>query len=231
MTHSATGAPRQPRPFRIAVPALAGIALLTSACTDPASLGVNTNPNQNRNQGAIAGGVLGAGVGAILGGSAKTAALGAAVGTIAGAAIGEGLDRQAADLRAQLAVDGITIVNDGDRMIVTLPQDITFATDSFAVRPELQQELAKVAANLNRYSKSSVQVIGHTDNTGDATYNIGLSQQRADAVANVLIVDGVDPNRLRTIAAGESNPIASNLTPDGQAKNRRVEIVVIPNKS
>ncbi|WP_121061352.1 OmpA family protein [Chachezhania antarctica] len=226
MTQPVAGARRQFRPVRIVLPALAGVALLTSACTDPASLTTDSTPNQNRNQGAIAGGVLGAGVGAILGGNAKTAALGAAVGTIAGAAIGEGMDRQAAELRNQLSSDGISIVQNGDRMTVTLPHDITFATDSFAVRPELRQDLTKVAASLNKYPNSNVQIIGHTDNTGDATYNIGLSQQRAEAVANLLIVDGVSTTRLRTIAAGESNPIASNLTPEGQAQNRRVEIVV-----
>lgn len=75
----------------------------------------------------------------------------------------------------------------------------------------------------------AVQVIGHTDSDGEATYNLGLSHQRANAVADILQAGGVPFNRLQTRGMGEEQPVASNLTPDGKARNRRVEIVVIPN--
>lgn len=207
--------------------ALGGVLAL-GACTDPGTLDPNANPRSNTTGGAILGGIVGAGLSAATGGEGSNILLGAAAGAAAGGLIGNELDKQAADLRAQLANDGITIVNTGDRLIVTLPQDITFNTDSADVRPSLRTELNKVARNLLNYPSSSVQVIGHTDNTGDATYNLGLSQQRAASVANILNAGGVGYDRLRTIGQGEEQPIASNLTPEGRAQNRRVEIVIIP---
>ena len=73
-------------------------------------------------------------------------------------------------------------------------------------------------------------MIGHTDNTGAAAYNQDLSQRRAQAVASVLINAGVGPQRIRSIGRGEDQPVASNLTPQGQAQNRRVEIIITPNQ-
>ncbi|MEM7319133.1 MAG: OmpA family protein, partial [Pseudomonadota bacterium] len=156
------------------------------------------------------------------------AVTGAAVGALAGGAIGSSLDKQAAELRQELANDGITITNTGDRLIVSVPNDITFATDSYAIRPGLRSDLNKVGQNLVRYPNSSVQVIGHTDSDGDATYNQGLSERRANAVADVLRSGGVGYNRIVTIGRGEEQPVASNLTAQGKAQNRRVEIVIVP---
>lgn len=82
--------------------------------------------------------------------------------------------------------------------------------------------------NLVNYPNSNVQIIGHTDSDGDATYNQGLSERRANAVADILQANGVSYNRIRTIGQGENNPVASNLTPEGKSQNRRVEIVVVP---
>lgn len=204
-----------------------GAAVTLGACTDPAALDPN-DPNRNRNQGALVGGVIGAGLGGLVGGGAKEAAAGAVVGAIAGAAIGDSLDRQAAELRQQLANDGITITNTGDRLVVSVPNDITFDTDSYAVRPALRADLDKVAAHLVKYPDSGIQVIGHTDSEGDAAYNQSLSERRAEAVADVLRSGGVGADRIQTIGRGEDAPVASNLTPEGRAQNRRVEIVVIP---
>ncbi|WP_158965297.1 OmpA family protein [Chachezhania sediminis] len=231
MTRQVSGARRRFRTLPFIVPALAG-ALALSACTDPAKLGTDLAPgnaHQNRNNAAVAGGIVGGGLGAIFGGSTTAAVAGAAVGAMAGAAIGDELDKQAAQLRNQLTSQGVTVRQDGQRVIVTLPQDITFATNSFAVKDSLKPDLARLAQSMNAYPNSTAQVIGHTDNTGDATYNIGLSQQRAEAVSNILIIDGVAASRLRTVAAGESSPIASNLTEEGRAQNRRVEVVITQN--
>ena len=110
-----------------------------------------------------------------------------------------------------------------------MPQDILFATDSAALRPDLQSDLRTVAQSLLAYPNTTVQVIGHTDNTGDASYNLNLSQRRAASVANVLISQGVPGFRVQTFGRGEDQPIADNLTPEGRARNRRVEIVILPN--
>lgn len=202
-------------------------AVFLSACTDPGQLGDPNNPNRNRDSGVLIGAGVGAALGNLLGGDTKATVAGAAVGGIAGGLIGSNLDRQEADLRASMS-NG-TIVNTGDRLIVTLPQDILFATDSFAVRPDLQRDLRAIAGNLAAYPNSTVQVLGHTDNTGDAAYNQDLSERRAGAVASVLIGAGVAPGRIQSIGRGEAQPIASNLTPEGRAQNRRVEIVIVPN--
>jgi outer membrane protein OmpA-like peptidoglycan-associated protein len=73
-----------------------------------------------------------------------------------------------------------------------------------------------------------VQIIGHTDSDGEASYNQGLSERRANAVADVLQANGVNYSRIVTIGRGENNPVASNLTPEGKSQNRRVEIVIVP---
>lgn len=205
-------------------------ALFLGACTDPATLSVQNDPNQNAKQGALLGGLIGAGVGAIANDSDPLlgALAGGAIGAAGGGVIGNQLDRQAAELRQQLANDGITIVNAGDRLIVTVPNDITFDTDSSTVRPALRADLVKVGQNLVNYPNSNVQIIGHTDSDGEASYNLGLSERRANAVADILQANGVSYARITTVGQGENNPIASNLTPEGKAENRRVEIVVVP---
>ncbi|MDA7966358.1 OmpA family protein [Ruegeria sp.] len=205
-------------------------ALFLGACTDPGTLNLPSDPNQNAKQGALLGGLIGAGVGAIANDSDPLlgALAGGAIGAAGGGLIGNQLDKQAAELRQQLANDGITIVNAGDRLIVTVPNDITFDTDSATVRPALRSDLVKVGQNLVNYPNSNVQIIGHTDSDGEASYNQGLSERRASAVASILQANGVNYSRITTIGQGENNPIASNLTPAGKAQNRRVEIIIVP---
>ncbi|WP_425046708.1 OmpA family protein [Primorskyibacter sp. S87] len=215
--------------------AASSAVFLLGACTNPASLtatSVGEDPYKKTKEGALVGGVLGAGIGALTGTNTATAALaGAAVGAIAGGAIGAQLDKQAAELRQELSNDGISITNAGDRMIVSVPNDITFATDSAEVNPALRSDLDRVAANLLKYPDNTVQVIGHTDSDGEAGYNQSLSERRANSVADILQTGGVPYTRLTTAGRGEDAPIASNLTDDGKAQNRRVEIVVFPNEA
>ncbi len=208
-------------------------AMSLAACTDPATLSLQDDPNKNAKQGALLGGLIGAGVGAIANDSnpGLGAVTGAAIGAAGGGLIGNQLDRQAAELRQQLANDGITIVNAGDRLIVTVPNDITFDTDSSTVRPGLRSDLVRVGQNLVNYPNSNVQIIGHTDSDGDAAYNQELSNRRASAVADILQANGVSYSRITTIGQGENNPIASNLTPEGKGQNRRVEIVIVPSNN
>lgn len=215
---------------RLLLPVGLSAAFVLGACTDPGTLRVQDDPNQNAKQGALLGGLIGAGVGAIANDSnpGLGAVAGAAIGAAGGGLIGNQLDRQAAELRQQLANDGITIVNAGDRLIVTVPNDITFDTDSATVRPALRADLVRVGQNLVNYPNSNVQIIGHTDSDGEAGYNQTLSERRANAVADVLQANGVSYARIATIGRGENQPIASNLTPEGKAQNRRVEIVIVP---
>lgn len=213
---------------RIKLSLLAAASALTlSACAESTLTDPN-NPNRNRDQGIIAGALGGAVLGNIIGGDTEATIAGAALGGITGGVVGNQLDRQEAELRRTIGDDRVRIVNTGDRLVVTLPQDILFATDSTAVAPGLQDDLRAVAASLRNYPNTTVQVIGHTDNTGAAAYNQDLSERRARAVSNILIGSGVTPGRIIAVGRGEDQPIASNLTPEGRQLNRRVEIVILP---
>ncbi|MBL4811314.1 MAG: OmpA family protein, partial [Rhodobacteraceae bacterium] len=169
--------------------AAAASVLALSACQAP----LPGQTNDNVNTGAIVGGTIGAIVGVLTGDSpeerTRNAAIGALIGGGAGALGGAQLDRQEAELRQNLGAN-VGIYNDGNSLVVTLPQDILFAVDSAALTGGLQNDLRVVAASLNTYADTTVQVIGHTDNTGDAGYNFDLSQRRAQAVSSVLIGSG-----------------------------------------
>ncbi len=207
----------------ICVVSLAGV----TACTDPAYVtgdGQARDEYRQTKQGAIFGGILGAGLAAV---TDNNVAVGAAMGAGAGALVGSALDKQEAELRQDLD-DDVQIENTGDRLVVTLPQDILFASDSYTVKPGLTDDLRVVARSLQKYPNSIVQVIGHTDNTASAEYNQNLSELRAEAVADKLMDAGVAFDRIETIGRGESDPVASNLSEAGKAQNRRVEIVILP---
>jgi outer membrane protein OmpA-like peptidoglycan-associated protein len=204
-----------------------------TACTDPSYMNNGQSQQSTKTQrGALLGGAIGGVLGAISGDDARerktNAVKGAIIGAAGGAIIGNQLDKQEAELRQSLGNENVTIQNTGDRLIVTMPQDILFATDSSTLRPDLRSDLRVVASNLMAYPDTDVQVVGHTDNTGDAAYNQSLSERRAQSVASVLIGEGVSSARVQTIGRGESQPVSSNLTPEGRSQNRRVEIVILP---
>ncbi|MBT9383979.1 OmpA family protein [Pseudooceanicola sp. CBS1P-1] len=201
---------------------LTGASLLLLAACD------QNDGYRNTRTGAAAGAGFGAVVGSLLSDDkGKGAAIGAVVGGIAGSAYGNYLDKQEASLRGSLGND-VQIQNTGSQLILTMPQDILFATDSATLRPDLTSDLQKVAQSLNEYPATRVQVVGHTDNTGTAAYNQQLSQRRAASVANTLINYGVSSGRISAFGRGEDQPKASNLTAEGRQQNRRVEIVIIP---
>ena len=212
--------------------ALAGSALLIlSGCVTPESA-ANSKPGDNTTAGTIMGGLIGAIAGMEMsskGDRKKGAIVGAIVGAAAGNAIGQTLDEQAADLRRDLNNNQVNVTNTGSELIVTMPQDILFAVDSAAVRSDLRRDLGVVAGNLQAYPNSTISIEGHTDNTGTANYNRILSQRRANAVADILVNNGVPPARLYAVGRGENEPVASNLSATGRAQNRRVEIVIRPN--
>lgn len=209
--------------------AAAGTLFLT-ACVDPGAY--PDDPNARQRSGAIIGGIVGAVAGASVSDSddkLKGALIGGALGAGTGALIGADLDRQAAELRGSLN-SNISVTNTGEYLIVNMPQDLLFATDSAAVRSDLAGDIRTVAASLLRYPNSRIEVIGHTDNTGTAAYNQDLSQRRAVSVAEILRQSGVPGNRIAAFGRGEDLPIASNLTPQGRAQNRRVEIIIRPTR-
>ena len=209
---------------------LAAASLTLVAACDP----TGPNANQNTQQGALIGALGGAAVGALTNNDGtirernQAALIGAALGAGVGAGVGNSLDRQAEELRRALRQD-VGVSNNGNNLVVVLSQDLLFATNSTAVSGVSQNELRIVANSLNNYPNTTVNVIGHTDSTGAAEFNQDLSQRRAQAVSSVLVGGGVSPGRIRSIGAGENQPIASNQTASGRQANRRVEIIITPN--
>ena len=205
-------------------------ALSLSACVDPNAY--PNDPNARTKNGAVLGGLLGAAAGIAVSGDGdelKGALLGGAVGAATGAAIGSDLDRQAAELRDSLS-SNISVTNMGGYLVVNMPQDLLFATDSANLSGNLVGDLRAVANSLMKYPNSNIEVIGHTDNVGEAAYNQDLSQRRAVAVAEVLRNSGVPSGRIATYGRGEDAPVATNQTEYGRAQNRRVEIIIRPTR-
>ena len=216
---------------RLSMTLAACAALGLTACT----MGTDDEHARAR-QGALAGAAVGGTAGLISGigrsGSDRLfrTAVGAGVGAAVGGIIGQRLDAQAAELRRDMGQD-VQVVNTGESLVVTLPQDLLFDIDSAQLRPDLQADLRVLAGSLNRYPDTSIRVVGHTDNTGSAAHNQALSERRAGSVASVLRGAGVDGRRIITSGAGLTQPIASNATAEGRRQNRRVEITIIPHQT
>ncbi len=198
-------------------------AFLLSACAE-----IESSPQKNTVQGAGIGAAVGAVAGMILGDDKKDVMIGTAAGAVIGGVVGNRLDAQEAALRESLSSKDTTIRNTGSELIVTLPEGITFDVDSTYVRDSFRPEITKIADNLQQYSDTTVDVIGHTDSSGGAEYNQALSADRARSVTDILTAQGVDNRRIASYGRGETTPVASNDDEYGKAKNRRVEIVIRP---
>lgn len=176
--------------------------------------------------GAVAGALLGKGTGDH---DKSRYVWGAAVGALAGSAIGNYMDKQEQEFRDELSGSGVQVIREGDNIRLQLPGNITFATDSASISQNFYPVLNDVAKVLQKYEKTTMMVEGHTDSTGDAAYNQQLSLNRAQAVRNYLVGNGIDQRRLTTYGYGENQPIADNNTASGREQNRRVELKIIPN--
>lgn len=213
---------------RVAVLAVASTFALT-ACTstDPYTGEQKTN---NATIGAGLGALAGAVGGALIGGGdwRKRALIGAGVGALAGGGIGYYMDQQEAQMRQRLAGTGVSVARVGNDIILNMPGNVTFATASSDINANFYEVLNSVALVLEEYESTLVDIYGHTDSDGSAQYNQQLSEQRAQSVARYLQGQGIRGDRLLVQGLGESQPIASNGTPEGKQQNRRVEIRIAP---
>ena len=141
------------------------------------------------------------------------------------------MDYQDKQLRKELQGTGVSVSREGDGIILNMPCDITFKSGSDDLSSDFYKVLNKKV--LNKYDKTIVTVVGFTDNTGSDKTNLALSKKRAESVAAYLQNQKVKTERFVVDGLGESEPIASNKTAEGRAKNRRVEIslTAIQNKS
>lgn len=217
---------------KLAVIGVSIAALMATACTttDPYS---STPRRNNTGTGAIAGALGGAVLGYLTNThnseqGRKNALIGAGVGALAGAGIGQYMDRQQRALEQELSGTGVGVVRQGDNLILRMPSEVTFATNQSSIDARFLPVLDDVAAVLNQYDRSTVDIVGHTDSSGGDHINQPLSENRALSVANYLINRGVLRERLFVAGNSSRNPIASNETAEGKAQNRRVEIVIRP---
>lgn len=203
-------------------------AVLTSGCvTDPVT------GERRVSRAAIGGGVGALGgylLGDLVGGrnDRTEKILGAGIGGIAGVAVGSYIDRQEQELRRRTAGTDVQVIRQGDDLVLRMPSGITFATGQSSIQPQYRATLDQVADVLRQYNQTYVDVYGHTDSVGSDSFNYGLSERRATAVADYLAMRGVEPARLATRGFGETQPIADNNTEEGRAANRRVEIKIVP---
>lgn len=211
----------------MAAAALAALVTTSACVTDPETGQRTISKAAIGGIGGALGGYL---LGDIVGGrNDRTAKIvGAGLGGVAGAGIGAYMDKQERDLRARTAGTDVQVIRQGDDLILNIPSGINFAYNSATVQPQFQQTLDRVSSVLGQYDETYVDVYGHTDSTGSDAYNQTLSERRAISVADYLSGHGVQAARIATRGFGETQPIASNDTPEGQAANRRVEIKIVP---
>ena len=205
--------------------ALIAVSFLSACATDPYT---GESKVSKTAWGTGIGTAVGAGVGALVGGQ-RGALIGAGVGAATGAATGGYMDIQARKLRQELQGTGVQVARDGENIRLIMPNAITFNTNEAIIKASANPVLDSVAKVAKEYSKTSLQVLGYTDSTGNDTINIPLSQRRAAAVAQYLGLRGVASTRITAAGMGAQNPIASNATAAGREQNRRVEIYLINN--
>jgi outer membrane protein OmpA-like peptidoglycan-associated protein len=186
------------------------------------------NASKGAGIGAIAGAVIGAATGDNSKERRERALIGAGVGALSGAGIGAYMDKQEAKLRAQLQGTGVSVTRSGNDLILNMPGNITFKTASSDLNAGFYKVLDSVSVVLKEFDKTLIDVEGHTDNVGDDNYNQNLSVQRASSVGSYLQSHGVNSQRIVTLGAGESRPVASNDNAEGRQQNRRVELKLQP---
>lgn len=209
------------------------VALAVSACaTDEYG---RSRPLTNAETGAIVGSVGGALAGAAINhrNRGKGALIGAVGGGLAGVAVGSYMDNQRKDLEKALAGEREAGAIDIDKLPdhvlrVTMTGATAFDTNSTTIKSGFMPTLNRIADVVNRYGKTSLTIVGHTDSVGSDASNMDLSNRRAQSVEQYLEGQRVHPERLTAYGKGESEPRASNDSEQGRALNRRVEVLIVP---
>ena len=214
---------------------LAAAAALSGCAAGGPGFGPDNRPFTNTESGVLIGAASGAVIGAVAykQNRSRGAVIGAIGGGIAGGAVGSYMDKQKQDLEKSLAQE----IQSGQARVEKLPNDVVritmtnqtaFETDSSAIKPGFHSTMDKVADVVLRYGKTTLTVVGHTDNVGTNDYNQKLSERRAHSVAQYLESRRVNGMRLALAGKGETQPVASNASEGGRQSNRRVEIYVEP---
>ncbi|KJD31210.1 membrane protein [Tamlana nanhaiensis] len=191
----------------------------------------------NKQKGAVIGATGGAILGAIIGnnvGKGGNGELGAVIGGVvgggAGVLIGNKMDKQAQKIEEEVPGAQVERVDDG--IVVTFDENsgVYFATNKYNINTASEATLNKLVSVFAEYPDTNILVVGHTDSQGAEDYNMTLSKNRAYAVTNYLSGHGISSGRLTTNWFGENQPMYDNNTVDGRAKNRRVNVAILPNQ-
>lgn len=201
-----------------------GTLLLSGCVTDPRTGQQTMSKTAMYGLGAavtcgIVGGITHGGKGA------RNAAL--ACGAV-GAGVGGYMDYQEKLLREKLQNTQIEVAREGNDIRLTMPESVTFATNSAQLNRQALYALNDVADVLSKYNETNITIAGHADSTGSDAINQPLSERRAQSVAGYLQNQGVAAYRVHAVGYGSRRPIASNATAAGRAQNRRVEILINP---
>ncbi|WP_034925119.1 OmpA family protein [Gillisia sp. CAL575] len=199
--------------------------------------GCEATKNANNKQ---KGAVIGAGSGAVIGGvignnvgkgnTALGAIIGGVVGGTAGGYIGSRMDKQAKQIEQEIPGAEVERVGEGINVTFDENSGIYFDTEKFNINEKSKEALHKLVGIFKEYPDTEILVEGHTDDKGADSYNLTLSKNRAQAVTNFLVSDGISKGRFDTKWYGESQPKYDNTTVDGRAKNRRVELAIVANE-
>lgn len=200
-------------------------ALLISGCA--ATDGMSTTQRQT---------AIGTGVGALAGAAISAATGGkAGVGAVAGAAVGgigtyiwsSNQEKRKREMEAATRGTGVNVVQTADNQLkLEIPSDISFDTGRYDIKGNFAPVLDRFAEGLRTSPNAEVRIVGHTDSVGSDAVNNPLSLNRANSTRDYLMRRGVSGSRIFTEGRGSYQPIASNSTSEGRARNRRVEIFV-----
>ena len=198
--------------------------------------GCNSVKNANNTQkGAAIGAVSGAVIGGVLGNNlgkggkgALGAVLGGVVGGVVGGVIGNKMDRQARSISESLP--GAKVERVGEGIKLTLGENsVNFDFNKATLTSKAKANLDKLVPVFNEYPDTDIKIYGYTDSKGSDSYNLNLSEQRANAVKSYLAGRGLRASRFNITGMGEADPLASNDTDAGRAENRRVEFAITAN--
>lgn len=205
------------------------LGLISLALAAALAAGCATEQGTHTAVGTGTGAVVGAGVGNLIGHDKKSTAIGAAVGAAVGAGVGYNWTNIRNKLSGQTAGTGTQITDQPDgSLMVNIPSNVTFDTDSATIKPSFRSVLDGVAQTISQEPRINARVVGHTDSTGHPDHNMALSQRRAQSVEAYLADRGVAKARLTAEGRGQTQPVASNASEEGRTQNRRVEIYLKP---
>ena len=171
------------------------------------------------------GAVIGAVAGQVVGKDTRGTAIGAALGGLGGYVWSRQMEEKKQQMEQATAGTGTVITQTADNQLkLSIPNDISFATGRYDIQPRLMPILDQFAQGLNQQPSMEVRIVGHTDSTGSDAINNPLSVNRAASVRDYLTARGVPAGVISIDGRGAREPIASNDTVDGRARNRRVEM-------